>query len=186
MTSSDSVKTSKKSGEITNLMTQLSSEIFKSLGETSKKEEVKTHLWGNLRNNGVQLKPTFLHCLLLMTVAVWDIRVGKSHALAFNAQKDVNVISSNRFFCQASSGNKQLTIWDLSLEKDEEAKAEFKAYTKEQLSKLKRLKICLLSFLSFTSFFFQENQGQGLEGTSLAQPDSRDDHLNCFRWFQQF
>ena len=27
---------------------------------------------------------------------------------------------------------------------------------------------------------------KGLEGTSLAQPDSRDDHLNCFRWFQQF
>ncbi|KAF3585234.1 hypothetical protein F2Q69_00027270 [Brassica cretica] len=42
-------------------------------------------------------------------IFVWDIRVGKSHALAFNAQKDVNVISSNRFFCQASSGNKQLT-----------------------------------------------------------------------------
>jgi len=33
-----------------------------------------------------------------MTVAVWDVRVGKSHALAFNAQKDVNVISSNSFF----------------------------------------------------------------------------------------
>ncbi|CAN7071111.1 unnamed protein product [Brassica oleracea var. botrytis] len=73
MTSSDSVKTSKKSGEITNLMTQLSSEVFISLGKTSKKEEVKTHLWGNLRNNGVQLKPTFLHCLLWMTVAVWDV-----------------------------------------------------------------------------------------------------------------
>ncbi|XP_009103148.2 uncharacterized protein LOC103829247 [Brassica rapa] len=136
--------------------------------------------------NGIQLKPTFLHRLLWMTVAVWDVRVGKSHALAFKAQKDVNVISSNRFFGQASSGNKQLTIWDLSLEEDEEEKEEFKAYTKEQLSKLKRHKTCLLSFLSFTSLFFQENQGQGLEGTSLAQPDSRDDHLNCFRWFQQF
>ncbi|XP_018513081.1 uncharacterized protein LOC103856622 isoform X1 [Brassica rapa] len=34
------------------------------------------------------------------TVAVWDVGVGKSHALAFKAQKDVNVISWNRFFCQ--------------------------------------------------------------------------------------
>uniref|UniRef100_M4D7E1 Uncharacterized protein n=1 Tax=Brassica campestris TaxID=3711 RepID=M4D7E1_BRACM len=150
MASSDSFKTSRKSGEIMNLMTQLSSEVFKSLGETFKKVQVKTHLWGNLRNNGIQLKPTFLHRLLWMTVAVWDVRVGKSHALAFKAQKDVNVISSNRFFGQASSGNKQLTIWDLSLEEDEEEKEEFKAYTKEQLSKLKRHKTCLLSFLSFT------------------------------------
>ncbi|CDY25812.1 BnaA07g09700D [Brassica napus] len=215
MASSDSFKTSRKSGEIMNLMTQLSSEVFKSLGETFKKVQVKTHLWGNLRNklfatsstvspllkefeifgiklrdctsvihhnymlfntvdlqflvhrlltifrspdalqmfkiyNGIQLKPTFLHCLLWMTVAVWDVRVGKSHALAFKAQKDVNVISSNRFFGQASSGNKQLTIWDFSLEEDEEEKEEFKAYTKEQLSKLKRHKTCLLSFLSFT------------------------------------
>lgn len=34
------------------------------------------------------------------TVAVRDVRVGKQHALAFKAQKDVNVISWNRFFCQ--------------------------------------------------------------------------------------
>ncbi|XP_018513082.1 uncharacterized protein LOC103856622 isoform X2 [Brassica rapa] len=33
-------------------------------------------------------------------VSVWDVGVGKSHALAFKAQKDVNVISWNRFFCQ--------------------------------------------------------------------------------------
>uniref|UniRef100_M4CVA0 Uncharacterized protein n=1 Tax=Brassica campestris TaxID=3711 RepID=M4CVA0_BRACM len=31
---------------------------------------------------------------------VRDVRVGKQHALAFKAQKDVNVISWNRFFCQ--------------------------------------------------------------------------------------
>ncbi|CAN6969110.1 unnamed protein product [Brassica oleracea var. botrytis] len=103
--------------------------------------------------NGVQLKPTFLHCLLWMTVADWDVRVGRSHALAFNAQKDVNVISSNSV-CQGTLKTVGFIIpyqiWDLSLEKDEEEKAEFKAYTKEQLSKLKRLKTCLLSFLSFT------------------------------------
>ncbi|WZY76877.1 hypothetical protein YC2023_023261 [Brassica napus] len=31
---------------------------------------------------------------------VRDVRVGKQHALAFKAQKDVNVISWNRFCCQ--------------------------------------------------------------------------------------
>ncbi|KAF3612053.1 hypothetical protein DY000_02046093 [Brassica cretica] len=77
--------------------------------------------------NGVQLKPTFLHCLLWMTVAVWDVRVGKSHALAFNAQK--------RCECHLIEQVLLPRIWDLSLEKDEEKKAEFKAYTKEQLSK---------------------------------------------------
>ncbi|KAF2553986.1 hypothetical protein F2Q68_00033516 [Brassica cretica] len=33
-----------------------------------------------------------------------------------------------------SSGDNQLTIWDLSLEKDEEEEAEFKAQTKEQVN----------------------------------------------------
>ncbi|CAG7869846.1 unnamed protein product [Brassica rapa] len=61
------------------------------------------------------------------TVAVWDVRVGKSHALAFKAQKDVNVISWNRFFCQKLSNvfwliYRLCRIWNLSLEKDEEEK----------------------------------------------------------------
>ncbi|KAL0683411.1 hypothetical protein Bca4012_050259 [Brassica carinata] len=38
-----------------------------------------------------------------------------------------------------------------SSQKDEEEEAEFKAYTKEQLNKLKRLVTYLLSFFSFTS-----------------------------------
>ncbi|KAL0845611.1 hypothetical protein Bca101_018857 [Brassica carinata] len=55
-----------------------------------------------------------------------------------------------RMECSASSGGNQLTVWDLSLEKDEEEEAEFKAYTKEQLNMLKRIKTCLFSFFSFT------------------------------------
>ncbi|KAF8088655.1 hypothetical protein N665_0532s0018 [Sinapis alba] len=105
MRSSDSVQTSGKSGEITNLMTQLSSE--------------RSPAEGNV----------FASSFVDETVAVWDVRVGKSHALAFKAKKYVNVISWHRFFCQGTLK----TDMDLSLEKDEE-EAEFKAYTKEQLN----------------------------------------------------
>ncbi|KAG7584408.1 WD40 repeat [Arabidopsis suecica] len=124
----------------------------------------------------------FASCSVDGSVAVWDIRLGKSPALSFKAHNaDVNVISWNRLAsCMlasgsddgtfsirdlrlikggdavvahfeyhkhpitsiewsaheastlaVTSGDNQLTIWDLSLEKDEEEEAEFKAQTKE-------------------------------------------------------
>ncbi|KAG2331392.1 hypothetical protein Bca52824_002572 [Brassica carinata] len=60
----------------------------------------------------------------------------------------ITIVKGDELF--ASSGGNQLTVWDLSLEKDEEEEAEFKAYTKEQLNMLKRIKTCLFSFFSFT------------------------------------
>lgn len=124
----------------------------------------------------------FASCSVDGSVAVWDIRLGKSPALSFKAHNaDVNVISWNRLAsCMlasgsddgtfsirdlrlikggdavvahfeyhkhpitsiewsaheastlaVTSGDNQLTIWDLSLEKDEEEEAEFNAQTKE-------------------------------------------------------
>ncbi|CAN7041043.1 unnamed protein product [Brassica rapa subsp. trilocularis] len=137
MTSRDSVQTSGKSERYTNLMTQLSSEIFGLSGKTRiSKEEVKTYLWGNLRENVIHLCQFLVHKLLILfrspDALQMDVRVGKQHALAFKAQKDVNVISWNRFFCQGIGFwliYRICKIWDLSLEKDEEEEAEFKAYT---------------------------------------------------------
>ncbi|KAL1218337.1 Protein HEAT STRESS TOLERANT DWD 1 [Cardamine amara subsp. amara] len=127
----------------------------------------------------------FASCSVDGSIAVWDIRLGKSPALSFKAHNaDVNVISWNRLAsCMlasgsddgtfsirdlrlikggdavvahfeyhkhpitsiewsahepstlaVTSGDNQLTIWDLSLEKDEEEEAEFKAQTKEQVN----------------------------------------------------
>ncbi|KAH0938490.1 hypothetical protein HID58_005951, partial [Brassica napus] len=110
-----------------------------------------------------------------------DVRVGKQHALAFKAQKDVNVISWNRFFCQGmlktrlynSVSNGMLwyhILRSISILPRRLSKALMNPrllqpllaitssrsrvqsiYTKEQLNKLKRLVTCLLSFFSFTS-----------------------------------
>ncbi|XVF49019.1 hypothetical protein PTKIN_Ptkin03bG0235300 [Pterospermum kingtungense] len=142
----------------------------------------------------LQWSPTepsaFVSCSADMTIAIWDVRLGKSPAVSFKAHDhEVNVISWNRqASCMLASGSEdgtfsihdlrllkegntvvahfkyhehpvtsiewspheastlavssgphdyntysQLTIWDLSLEKDEEEEAEFKAQTKERV-----------------------------------------------------
>ncbi|XP_058097713.1 protein HEAT STRESS TOLERANT DWD 1-like [Magnolia sinica] len=134
----------------------------------------------------LQWSPTeadvFASCSVDGTIAIWDIRVGRSPAVSVKAHNaDVNVISWNRLAsCMIASGSddgsfsirdlrliqgdslvahfeyhkhpitsiewsphepstlavsssdNQLTIWDLSLERDEEEEAEFKAKMKEQ------------------------------------------------------
>ncbi|KAF5743049.1 hypothetical protein HS088_TW09G01111 [Tripterygium wilfordii] len=106
----------------------------------------------------------FASCSVDGNITIWDTRLGKSPAVSFKAHKaDVNVIAWNRLAsCMLASGSddgtfsirdlrllkegepvvaqavsssdNQLTIWDLSLEKDEEEEAEFKAKTKEQVN----------------------------------------------------
>ncbi|KAJ9180728.1 hypothetical protein P3X46_008940 [Hevea brasiliensis] len=141
----------------------------------------------------LQWSPTedevFASCSVDGSIAIWDIRLGKSPAISFKAHNaDVNVISWNRlasvmlasgsddgtfsirdlrllsqnqeedksvvahfqYYKQpvtsiewspheasvlaVSSSDNQLTIWDLSLEKDEEEEAEFRAKTNEQVN----------------------------------------------------
>ncbi|KAK6118234.1 hypothetical protein DH2020_048020 [Rehmannia glutinosa] len=74
----------------------------------------------------LQWSPTepyvFASCSVDGNIAIWDIRLGKTPAVSIKAHKaDVNVITWNR-------------VWDLSLERDEEEEAEFKAKTKEQVN----------------------------------------------------
>ncbi|KAG8649311.1 protein HEAT STRESS TOLERANT DWD 1 [Manihot esculenta] len=141
----------------------------------------------------LQWSPTedevFASCSVDGSIAIWDIRLGKSPAISFKAHNaDVNVISWNRLasvmlasgsddgtfsirdlrllsqkqeddksvvahfeyhkypvtsiewspheasVLAVSSSDNQLTIWDLSLEKDEEEEAEFRAKTNEQVN----------------------------------------------------
>ncbi|KAK6164792.1 hypothetical protein DH2020_001656 [Rehmannia glutinosa] len=106
----------------------------------------------------------FASCSVDGNIAIWDIRLGKSPAVSIKAHKaDVNVITWNRLLKEGdsvvahfeyhkhpitsiewspheastlavSSSDNQLTVWDLSLERDEEEEAEFKAKTKEQVN----------------------------------------------------
>ncbi|XP_071721478.1 protein HEAT STRESS TOLERANT DWD 1-like [Rutidosis leptorrhynchoides] len=136
----------------------------------------------------LQWSPTephvFASCSVDMTIAIWDIRMGKKPGTSFKAHDtDVNVISWNRLAsCMLASGgddgtftirdlrmlkeansvvaqfeyhkhpitsiewspheastlavssaDNQLTIWDLSLERDEEEESEFKAKIQEEV-----------------------------------------------------
>ncbi|EEF34640.1 protein HEAT STRESS TOLERANT DWD 1 isoform X2 [Ricinus communis] len=141
----------------------------------------------------LQWSPTedavFASCSVDGSIAIWDIRLGRTPAISFKAHNaDVNVISWNRLASvmlasgsddgtfsirdlrllsqkqeedksvvahfeyhkhpitsiewspheasalAVSSSDNQLTIWDLSLEKDEEEEAEFRAKTNEQVN----------------------------------------------------
>ncbi|CAH8313990.1 unnamed protein product [Eruca vesicaria subsp. sativa] len=84
------------------------------------------------------------------TVAVWDVRRGKSPVLSFEAHKaDVSVVSWNGFSCHFDKKDSKVahfeyhkhpimsTEWsphDSSTLADEEEEAEFKAQTKEQVN----------------------------------------------------
>ncbi|AQK95084.1 Transducin family protein / WD-40 repeat family protein [Zea mays] len=101
----------------------------------------------------------FASCSVDGTISIWDIRTGKKPCISVKAHEaDVNVISWNKYedslvahfeyhkkaitsiewspheasSLAVTSEDHQLTIWDLSLERDAEEEAEFRAKMKEQ------------------------------------------------------
>ncbi|CAN1142703.1 Protein HEAT STRESS TOLERANT DWD 1 [Linum perenne] len=81
-----------------------------------------------------------------------------------------------------SSADNQLTIWDMSVERDEEEEAEFKAETREQVNGPADLPQQLL--FVHQVLVKTHSRTKGFEGDSLAFSDSRHDHVHCLRLFQ--
>ncbi|KAL1549081.1 protein HEAT STRESS TOLERANT DWD 1-like [Salvia divinorum] len=92
----------------------------------------------------LQWSPTepyiFASCSINEIITIWDTRTGKSPAVSIKAHKAypdelyASISPHEASTLAVSSTDNQLTIWDLSLERDEEEEAEFRAKTKEQVN----------------------------------------------------